>query len=313
MEKNIKVSFVATFLNEENSIEVFIDSLLAQTKIPDKIILVDGGSTDRTIAKIKQKKKLKNLQILIQRGNRSVGRNFGIKKAKYDYILVSDVGCILKKDWVERMTRGFEQGVDVVAGYYLPKTKNVFEKTLATYTCVMPNKLDPATYLPSSRSIGFTKSAWRTVGGYPEYLNTCEDLVFARRLKKAGFRFKVLKDALVYWPQQSTYMAAFHQFFGYAVGDGEALYIRSQTPLLYLRYFLGLLMLAYFVSTKNIFALYLFILIHIFYALWAVAKNYRYVRHARAFYILPILQYVADVAVLSGMTLGIVKYIQKKL
>ncbi len=313
MEKNIKVSFVATFLNEENSIEAFIDSLIDQTKIPDEIILIDGGSTDETIAKIKQKKKLKNTQVLAHKGSRSVGRNFAIKKARNEYILVSDVGCILKKDWVEKMTRGFEQEVDVVAGYYLPITNNVFEKALAAYTCVMPDKLDPATYLPSSRSIGFTKRAWRTVGGYPEYLNTCEDLVFARKLKKAEFRFNVLKSALVYWPQKSTYIAAFRQFFGYAKGDGEALYIRSQTPLLYLRYFLGLLILVNFISTKNIFALYLFILIHIFYALWAVAKNYRYVRHARAFYILPILQYVADVAVLSGMTLGIVRYIQKKL
>lgn len=313
MEKNIKVSFVATFLNEENSIEEFIDSLLAQTKIPDEIILIDGGSTDQSVAKLKRKKKLKNIQILNQKGNRSVGRNFGIKRAKYDYILVLDVGCLLKKDWVEKMTRGFEQGIDVVAGYYLPKTRNTFEKALATYTCVMPDRVDPVAYLPSSRSIGFTKHAWHGVGGYPEHLNTCEDLVFARDLKKKGFVFKFIKSALVYWPQKRTLKEAFWQFFGYAVGDGEAFYIRPQTYVLFTRYFLGLLMVVYFLITKNILILYLFVIIHALYSAWAVAKNYRYVQHLRAFYILPILQYTADVAVLLGTTLGIVKYIQKKL
>ncbi len=72
-------------------------------------------------------------------------------------------------------------------------------------------------------------------------------------------------------------------------------------------------MIVYFIAAKNTFIFHLFIAIHVLYALWAIAKNYRYVRDPRAFYMLPSLQYTADVAVLLGTTLGIVKYIQKKL
>ena len=43
--------------------------------------------------------------------------------------------------------------------------------------------IDPQTFLPSSRSIAFTKEAWAAVGGYPEWLDYCEDLLFDLALR----------------------------------------------------------------------------------------------------------------------------------
>jgi len=51
MAKN-KASFITTVLNEENTIESLLGSLINQTKKPDEIIIVDGGSSDKTIRKI---------------------------------------------------------------------------------------------------------------------------------------------------------------------------------------------------------------------------------------------------------------------
>jgi len=76
--------------------------------------------------------------------------------------------------------------------------------------------------LPSSRSIAFKKSAWKKVGGYPENLNYCEDLVFDLKLKKAGLKFAFAPKAIVFWPQKKTLKGAVKQFFNYAVGDGMA-------------------------------------------------------------------------------------------
>ena len=47
-----KASLVITIRNEEKSIEGLLDSILNQTKQPDQIVIVDGGSTDGTINKI---------------------------------------------------------------------------------------------------------------------------------------------------------------------------------------------------------------------------------------------------------------------
>ncbi len=47
------VSFITTIFNEEKSITNFLKSLLDQNYLPGEIIIVDGGSSDNTIAEIK--------------------------------------------------------------------------------------------------------------------------------------------------------------------------------------------------------------------------------------------------------------------
>ena len=55
MEK-VKATFITTVYNEETSVKEFLDSLFSQSKLPDEIIIVDGGSSDRTVAEIKNHK-----------------------------------------------------------------------------------------------------------------------------------------------------------------------------------------------------------------------------------------------------------------
>ena len=189
--KKLKVTLITTVKNEQYTIESFLESIKSQVKKPDEVIIVDGGSNDKTIEKIKSyESKIQNLKIIKKKGNRSVGRNTAIKKSLNQIIAVTDVGCILDKNWLEKIIQPFtDESIDVVSGFYKPKTHGVFEKCLATYTCTMEDKLDKKNFLPSSRSIAFRKKAWEKIKGYPEYLDTCEDLVFAKNLKKAGCLF----------------------------------------------------------------------------------------------------------------------------
>jgi len=150
----MKVSFIATVFNEEKTIKKFLASLLAQTKQPEEIIIVDGGSVDNTVAEIKNAKG-KKIKIFVSFGaNRSQGRNLAIKKAGGEIIVTADGGCELDKKWLEEITKPFKNPtIDVVAGYYQPITKNTFQKCLACYTCVMKDQINPQDFLPSSRSI----------------------------------------------------------------------------------------------------------------------------------------------------------------
>lgn len=48
-----KVSLISTLKNEGFCIKGFLDSLLSQSRSPDEIIIIDGGSMDRTVDVIK--------------------------------------------------------------------------------------------------------------------------------------------------------------------------------------------------------------------------------------------------------------------
>ncbi len=302
----MKKAFITTVYNEEKTIALLFNSLLKQKEIPNEIIVVDAFSKDKTFQIISdfKKKYPKLIKVFRKKGNRSEGRNFAIKNAKSGIVAVSDSGCILKKDWFYEITKPFKnKDVDVVAGFYKPITHSVFEKSLATYTCVMEENITDS-FLPSSRSVAFKKDVWAKEKGYPENLATCEDLFFARKLKRRGYKFFVNKKALVYWPQRKNILQAFRQFFSYAKGDGIALYVRKQTPLLYVRVIVALTLVlnVLFVWSSTLF---LFIVLLLFlYLFWSIVKNYRFVNNRMAFLYLPLLQIVSDIAVFLGMSLG---------
>lgn len=315
MEK--KVTLITTVKNEERSIESFLESIKLQTRKPDEVVIADGGSTDNTL-NIIQKLKFRSqsfrskFKVIYRRGNRSVGRNAAIQVSSGNIIAVTDAGCILDKYWLEQITKPFsDKTIDVVAGFYKPLTTSIFQKCLSTYTCTMPDKLDKDTFLPSSRSIAFRKNAWKKVKGYPEHLNTCEDLVFDKKLKEEGFRFITKEKAIVYWPQRKNILEAAKQFFSYAKGDGEARFFRKSTPLLLGRYLVGLGFLGYIFISMNYSLLTILYLLFVLYLLWAIYKNYRYIKKRQAYFYLPLLQVVSDVAVITGTTFGLLKTYEK--
>lgn len=308
----MKSTFITTVFNEERSIEAFIKSLINQSVVPDEIIITDANSSDKTISiieKLLKNSKYKNRFIILsKKGNRSKGRNEAIKNAMNEIILCSDAGCVLDINWIKNILKPFkDQDIDVVSGFYLAKTENIFERSLSTYTCVMPEKIDKDNFLPSSRSIAFKKSSWKRAGGYPEWLDTCEDLVFDKNLLNTKAKFIFAKDAIVYWPQRKNYLEAFKQFFSYAIGDGTARYIRKSTPLLFIRYLVGILFLLFYIYLGSNILLLIILLLFLGYILWSIRKNYKYVGNLQAIIYLPILQFTSDIAVILGMSLGLSK------
>ena len=282
----MKVSFVCTILNEEKNIKNFIDSIKAQTKKPDEIIIVDAGSTDKTISIIKKHKGIK--LIIKKKINRSQARNLAIKVAKHKIITVSDAGCTLDEDWLKNITSPFKnKSVGAVAGFYhvLAHKITVFQKSIAPFVATTPDKFNPKTYLPSSRSLAFKKSAWQKIGGYPENLNYCEDLVFAKNLKRKT-NLIVKPNAIVYWQMVTNLKAYFQQIKNYARGDIKARYKPHLKKILsvFIRYIL-------FTGFPPAFILYLF---------WPIFKHFQYVKHPLAFVYLPLIQLTTDLAIISA-------------
>lgn len=310
----MKISFITTVLDEEKTIEKLLSSLLWQSRKPDEVVISDGGSKDKTVGKIESFKKSHpeiNIRTITMKGsNRAKGRNEAIAGATGDIIVVSDAGCELDREWLTNITEPFKNlEIDVVAGFYKPVTENVFQKCLACYTSVMPDKVDPENFLPSSRSIAFRKKVWEAVGGYPDGLDYCEDLVFVKKLKEKNFKFNFTPDALVYWPQGKNFLQAFWQFTNYASGDAEARYWPHLKKIIFVffRYLLWILVFVFLFRHSFLIAVCYMLITAFIYFSWAIFKNYRYVSHPLTVLYLPILQITADLAVMMGFIRGVFK------
>ncbi len=307
----MKTSLICTVLNEEKTIKNLLNSIASQTKNPDEIIIVDGGSTDKTIDIIKKESpKFKNIILLSKKGNRAVGRNEAIKKSSGNIILCTDAGCTLEKNWVKNITQPFKnKKIDVVAGYYRGIAKNTFQKCLIPYTLVMPDKINPKTFLPASRSMAFRKSTWKKLNGFNEKLSHNEDYDFANRLKKSRANIYFQQNAIVYWQPRKNLKESFIMFFRFALGDAESKIWRTKVLILFARYILGIYLLMLTFLYKSLPGLIFIAACLICYVLWSVKKNYQYIKNKSAYYILPAIQLTADGAVIAGTITGVLKRI----
>jgi glycosyltransferase involved in cell wall biosynthesis len=222
----VPVSLIMTVLNEERSLPRFLRSVDEQTLLPDEVVVVDGGSTDGTLPLLAEWGSRASTKVKVVGApgtNISAGRNEAIRLAQHDLIAVTDAGTVLDAYWLEELVRAHSHGgTEVVSGFFEPTWSSWNERVFATLLMPVLDEIDPEKFLPSSRSLLVSRSAWRRAGGYPEWLDYCEDLVFDLALRRSGVRFTFQPAAIAKWSARGTWRAYAEQYYRYARGDGKA-------------------------------------------------------------------------------------------
>lgn len=243
-ESGPRVSLVLTVLNEADTVEPLLESIARQTRQPDEVVVVDGGSTDGTWERLQAWRAHLPLVLFSAPGsNISQGRNTARRAANGELIAVTDAGVRLDPHWLERLVTAAEAGADVAAGFFRSDARSTFEVAMGATVLPAPRDVKPHRFLPSSRSVLVRAAAWDAVGGYPEWLDYCEDLIFDLALKRAGYRFVFVPDAVAWFRPRGSFRAFFRQYFLYARGDGKADLWRIRNALRYSTYSVVALML----------------------------------------------------------------------
>ncbi len=241
------VSVVATVRNEALTVGRFLDALLTQTRPPDEIVIVDGGSSDGTVEVVERYRQGEpRLRIHHEPGaSISRGRNHAIERAAGPIIAVTDAGTVAAPDWLEKLVHPLETDRDtgVSAGFFVAGGRTWFERTLSTLITTQVHEVDPDRFLPSSRSVAFRKEWWERVGGYPEWLAHGEDVVFDLDLRKAGAKFVFAPEAVVTWYSRATLPQYFRQYFNYGRAEGRGAIYVNRNAARYGAYAMGVFLL----------------------------------------------------------------------
>lgn len=171
-----------------------VDSVLAQTRPPEELIVVDDGSTDeRTLDVLND---LRGRGVLVFRTpNRGApsARNYGIERARGENILCLDADDILMPEYLERTVARMDASADVgivaahveffgkVTGTWRPHSHSL--PTMLWKNC-----------LPSASL--FRRACWAEAGGYTPELEACHDWDLWLSIVERGWKWDVVEELL---------------------------------------------------------------------------------------------------------------------
>ncbi|MEI8361150.1 MAG: glycosyltransferase [bacterium] len=314
------ISLIITVLNENKSLGMWLESIASQSILPDELVIVDGGSTDGTW-ELLQNLKITNVSCVVAQkiGNISSGRNEAIKLATGDIIVVTDAGCIYDKYWFKKIKEAFTERVNVVStgfGPWFDPSDGQRWYLIAAATTPASNEFKHD-WLPSSRSVAFRKKVWEAVGGYPEWLPICEDVIFDLKIKKAGYIIDYIREVLVFWRPRPSFKSYFLQLFRYTRGDGHGkLWFKRQL----IRYGVySVLAVIVILSFYNFDYLILAILAMPFYMKKFWLRYFEYTKNKSLYFrvsgvlLMPFIIAFGDLAKMSGWPIGVSQRLTKRI
>jgi len=191
-------SIIVPVLNEERHIDICF-SAIAGLKTPVdryEVMLIDNGSTDRTLALAGEYANRFNLVIYSKPGiHISAMRNFGVSKARGKILAFLDADCIVSDQWLNHARQTFQRelvaprggALPAIAGaaYQIPPDSTWVAKAWNINASNLP-VAGPVAWIPSGNMF-VEREAFFAVGGFNENIQTNEDYDLCQRIRARGY------------------------------------------------------------------------------------------------------------------------------
>ncbi|CAN5303811.1 glycosyltransferase family 2 protein [soil metagenome] len=235
-QSSLRVALLMPSLNEAATVGAAMASIRASTRLPDEIIVIDGGSTDGTERLLHDcAASGMPVRFLLRPGMLpGAARNEGAKNSECDVLLFLDFGNVIDSHWIEEMARPFEADprIEAVGGLYEPLMTNDFEY------CVAAIQYHDATLfaglsrdeqlarVPGKIRLGGLGMAVRRdtflrLGGQPHWLRAGEDWLFGQKLLDSEAPVGVALGARLYHHMRPTPGDLFRQNRLYSRGEAR--------------------------------------------------------------------------------------------
>ncbi len=248
--------------------------------------------------------------------NISAGRNAAIAAASGEVIASTDAGVWLDPGWLAALLAPMEKRPDrfvaMVSGWFVADPQTVFETAMGA--TVLPHLREVSrAHIPAVQPVGglSPRKPGRHVGGYPEWLDYCEDLVFDIRLRALYPPLLFAPEAVAHFRPRRSLTSFFKQYYHYARGDGKAELWRKRHAIRYLTYLVAapvLVALAVLHSPWWWLALFAGAAVYTatpYRRLWPMLAPYGLLDRLKAILLVPVIRVVGDVAKMLGYPVGL--------
>lgn len=197
------VSVVMPVYNRETTIIDAMESIIFQSYTNIEIIVVDDGSTDRTLQILKQYKDNRvKLISLIHTGNIAYVRNIGLEHAKGEYIVIMDSDDICYCDRIEKQLKVMNRNpdIDILATWveFIEEISSDRKETLSNIYNNHYNKKKLIEIMLNeyccicNSTVMMKRKAVDLLNGYDEEFSICEDYNMWVEAESIGLNIYVL-------------------------------------------------------------------------------------------------------------------------
>jgi len=193
------ISIIIRTKNEERWISQCLLRVLNQSIKEIEIILVDNGSTDRTIERAK--KIYPDIKLVrVDEYFPGTAINEGVRASRGEYLVCLSAHCLpVKNNWLERLLVNFED--ESVAGVYGRQIPMEFSSPADKRDLLVTFGLDKRiqmhdTFFHNANSM-IRRNVWQKCP-FDEKVTNIEDRVWAKRVIEAGYKLVYEPEAVVY-------------------------------------------------------------------------------------------------------------------
>lgn len=209
-----ETSIIIRTYNEEKHIGNLLEALKSQKYTDYEVIVVDSGSTDKTLEIVK-KYPVKILNIETRDFTFGYALNVGCKEAKGKYLVMVSAHVLPKNNhWLGNLVAPFkDEKVAMVYGRHLPVTQTKFSEKQDFKRLFLSDPVNsnvPLEYANNANS-AIRKSLWEK-RQFDEYLFGLEDIDWARHFLKLGYVVRYEPAAAIHHIHEEAWHQVFNRY-----------------------------------------------------------------------------------------------------
>jgi rSAM/selenodomain-associated transferase 2 len=186
----INLSVVIPTYNEEGNIgKLLLQLLCSPSKEKIEILVIDGGSSDKTAEIVQQQ----DVQFYVSpEKGRAAQLSYGATLAKGEVLYFLHADSIPQKDYFEFIMEALRNGNDAGCFSYIFDDNSGLKKINSYLT-----KFNTIWTGGGDQSLFITKVCYQAVGGYNMQRIIMEDFELVKKIKKARFVFQIIDKPII--------------------------------------------------------------------------------------------------------------------